>query len=348
MSISNTNRWKLGLFVIIGVSLTIGALMWLGISQLQRKTTPAYLYFAESVSGLEVGSPVEFLGVEIGRVEAIFPAPDRRHIEVRVGIFMDTLEAWGISPSEYEHRIEGQSFVSDEIRAQLVTRALTSTSFIQIDLFDADKYPRPEYTFPIPWETIYTVPSTFKSLERGLTELLEKWPEIADRASSLLRGLDDGVHALDFVRINEQALTLFEGADSMMRQLRSAPILDGDSQTMRKFEAALDELNGLLRELRGSNGAVERFVGSFEGAAIAIQGDFEGSDIPAAVAAAEAAGAGFEVTSQEMSQLMRERRGSLTQLDATLRGIQSIAELLARDPAALLYGKSPSRSSLPK
>lgn len=348
MSVTNTNRWKLGFFVVLGVTATISVLMWLGISQLQRKTTPAYFYFAESVSGLEIGSPVEFLGVEVGRVEGIFPAPDRRHIEVRAGIYVDTLEAWGISPSQYENRIEGQSFVSEDIRGKLVTRALTSVSFIEIDIFDPEKFTKPEYTFPIPWETIHTVPSTIKNFERGLMEALESWPAIAERVTRVLEGIDQSLEEIDFEGISTELVTVLSHADDMMARLESSPVIDGESETIQSFEATLAEVRGLIAELRGTDGAVERFVGSFQGAADAIADDFEGSDIPAAVIAVEAAGSGFEETSQEMTQVMGELRSSLTQLALTLRSIQGIADLLARDPGALLYGKSPSRSFPPK
>jgi paraquat-inducible protein B len=348
MSASNTNRWKLGLFVTIGVAVTVGALMWLGVSQLQRKTTPAYFYFKESVSGLTVGSPVEFLGVEVGRVEEIFPAPDRRHIEVRAGVYVDTLEAWGISPSTYEPRHDGQTFVSNDIRGQLVTRALTSVSFIEIDIFDPAKYPVPTYTFPIPWETIPTVPSTIKSFERGLMDALESWPKMAAKLESVLRRTDDGLGQINFEQINADLIGVLAGAEQLMVSLRSSPFVDGSSPTILKVDQTLDQLNLLVGDLRGSKGAVERIVGSFEGTASSLQGKIEGSDIPGAVKAVEAAGSGFEETSQEVSQLMRELRNSLVQLDATLRSVQGIADLLARDPGALLYGKPNSSPFKPK
>jgi hypothetical protein len=348
MSASNTNRWKLGLFVTIGTALSIGSLMWLGISQLQRRTTPAYFYFQESVNGLEVGSPIKFLGVEVGRVDDISPAPDRRHIEVRAGIYVDTLEAWGISPSEYENRIEGQSFVSEEIRAQLRTSALTSISFIQLGVFDAEKNPERAFTFPIPWETIPTVPSTFRSLETGLMDALEEWPAIAARAGNILRNIDQGLEELDFRTLNDEATTMMRGVDAMARELKASPIVDSDSPLIAKLAATLDELRGFLAELRGPEGAVEVFVGSVSGAADAIREDFAGSDFPGAVAAVEGAGRGFEGTSREMTLLLEELRASLSLLDATLRSVRGLTDLLARDPAVLLYGRTPQPPFLDK
>lgn len=340
MSVSNTNRWKLGLFVTVGIFLTVGSLMWLGISQLQRRTTPAYFYFTEAVNGLEVGSPVKFLGVQVGRVEEIFPAPDRRHIEVRAGIYVDTLEAWGISPADYENRIEGQPFVSEDIRGQLKTSALTSVSFIQLGIFDPERNPMPSYTFPIPWETIPTVPSTIRSLETGLMDALDMFPELGQHAEGILHQVDEGLVSVDFQALNDEAVAMMRGVDEMMEALASSPLIDGDSTTMIKLDGALDDLRGLLGELRGRQGKVSQFVDSVSGAADAIREDFARSDMPGAVAALQGAGEGFQATSQELTLLAGELRTSLVQLDATMRSLQRLVEVLARDPGALLYGKT--------
>ena len=338
MSVSNTNRWKLGLFVTVTVALTIGVLLWLGISQLQRRTTPAYFYFSESVSGLEVGSPVKFLGVEVGRVDEIFPAPDRRHIEVRAGIYTNTLAAWGIAPGEYEQHSESDDFVSPEVRGQLVTSALTSVSFIQLAIFDPAKHPLQHYTFPIPWETIHTLPSTFKSLERGLMDALERWPEISNLAIEVLRDLDQGVEDLNIKALSAGAVDMMAEVEDLSRKLDESPLVDRRSATFEKIHTVLDDLHVVLSGLRGDDGAIARF----ESAAQAFEEDFEGSDIPAAVAAVEDAGRGFEGSSQELTLMLQDMRKALTQLNATLGSVQNLTDLLNRDPASLLYGKSPT------
>jgi len=348
MTVSQTNRWKLGLFVTIGVFLTIATLMWLGISQLQRRTTPAYFYFAESVNGLEIGSPVKFRGVEIGRVEEVVPAPDRRHIEVRSGIYVDTLEAWGIQPTDFEQRPQGRTFVPADIRGQLVSSALTSISFIQIDVFPEANNPIPTYSFPIPWETVHTVPSTFKSLETGIMEALERWPEISGRVSSVLARIDDGLEQVDFAALNEESVTALRSADELMTSLRSSPLVDRESATFQELDGTLVELRALLQQLRGDGGDVDRFVGSISGAADAFREDFQGSDIPAAVEAMAAAGRGFEETSLELTQLVRDLQRSLKSLDAALGSVENMTDILSRDPAALIYGRSARKPFSPR
>src|SRR5690606_18835895 len=82
-----TNRWKLGLFVTLGFATGLLVLGWIGAERLRRETIELYYYFDEEVSGLDVGAPVEFRGVRIGKVSQIRAAPDRRNVEVTADIY---------------------------------------------------------------------------------------------------------------------------------------------------------------------------------------------------------------------------------------------------------------------
>ncbi len=345
MSVSNTNRWKLGLFVVGGVAVAVGSLMWLGITELQQRTTPVYFYFSESVNGLEVGAPVEYLGVELGRVEAVVPAIDRVHIEVQAGIYLNTLNAWGIAIPESGEK-QGELF--SNLRGQLVRSALTSVAFIELRQADPQKHPAQEFSFATPNRIVYTVPSTFVSLEKGLTEALEQWPEVASNAASVLEKLDRGLGAMDFVGLNRSGLETLAAAESLMNRVAESPVLDENSKTMQAFTVTLAEFRALLDQLRGPNGDVKRAVTSFVGAADAIHEDFGESDIPGTVAALERAGSGFEGTTQEMNAVLRDLRQSLRQLDATLGAVQGMADTISRDPGSVLHGRSPQKPFNPK
>jgi phospholipid/cholesterol/gamma-HCH transport system substrate-binding protein len=345
MAIANTNRWKLGLFVVVGVVVAVGSLMWLGITELQQRTTPVYFYFSESVNGLEVGAPVEYLGVELGRVEAISPALDRVHIEVQAGIYLNTLTAWGIAIPESG---EDQGELFSNLRGQLVRSALTSVAFIELRQADVDKDLVQEFSFATPPRLIYTTPSTFVSLEKGLTEALDQWPEIAGNAARVLEKMDGALGAMDFPEYNRSGLEALAAAEQLMEGIASSPILNAESDTMQSFSVTLGEFRALIDQLRGPDGDVNRAVTSFVGAADAIEEDFGESDIPGTVAALERAGVGFEGTSQEMNAVLRDLRQSLQQLDATLGAVQSMATLLSRDPSSVLHGRTPQQPFNPK
>ena len=65
------NYFRLGLFVLVGLALIVAGVVVLGAGALLRPTILAETYFNESVQGLDVGAPVKYLGVEIGKVSWI-------------------------------------------------------------------------------------------------------------------------------------------------------------------------------------------------------------------------------------------------------------------------------------
>ena len=71
MNNRETNYFRIGSFVIVGLALLIMALIIFGSGKLFQKTTYIETYFNESVQGLSVGSLVKYRGMEIGYVKEI-------------------------------------------------------------------------------------------------------------------------------------------------------------------------------------------------------------------------------------------------------------------------------------
>ncbi|HWO09338.1 MAG TPA: MlaD family protein, partial [Polyangiaceae bacterium] len=68
---TGTNHYKLGLFVLLGMAVALAFVITLGARNWNAATVRYVSYFDESVQGLEVGSPVKFRGVTVGRVAII-------------------------------------------------------------------------------------------------------------------------------------------------------------------------------------------------------------------------------------------------------------------------------------
>lgn len=79
---SQADKLKIGLFVVVGLAMGAGLLIWLGASRYFERTRTVVAYFEESVQGLQYDSPVKFRGVSVGRVKSIRMAPDKKLIEV--------------------------------------------------------------------------------------------------------------------------------------------------------------------------------------------------------------------------------------------------------------------------
>jgi len=63
--------FRLGLFVVVTVSVLVAVLFFLGGRKLFQPTFTFETYFNESVAGLELGAPVRFRGVPLGQVSEI-------------------------------------------------------------------------------------------------------------------------------------------------------------------------------------------------------------------------------------------------------------------------------------
>ena len=136
-----TDRWKLGLFVVIGLTVGLGSLFWIGAQRLNRDSVQIVTYFQEPVGGLEEGSAVKMRGVSVGIVDTITIAPDRRSVEVRANIFSDVLEMLGVSPEGTGTGRIGP----DDLRTQVAMAGITGTKYVLVDFFPPDEHPLPRW-----------------------------------------------------------------------------------------------------------------------------------------------------------------------------------------------------------
>jgi len=73
-----TNQWKLGAFVVGSVLVGLAAAVVLTAQTMQVVTVTYASYFDEAVTGLEVGSPVRYRGVKIGKPQyCLLPVTNR-------------------------------------------------------------------------------------------------------------------------------------------------------------------------------------------------------------------------------------------------------------------------------
>ncbi len=199
MATTATNHWKLGLFVLLGVGVMLGALFWLGARRFRRESFPAVSYFDESVQGLDVGSPVKFRGVTVGTVSDITIAPDHRHVQITADMYVDALVRLGLRARAPR---KGEEFTAPNWRVQLASAGITGVRFIQTDFFDPERYPPPNLPFEPPWNYVPSVPSTLKNVEEAAIEILNRLPVLADRAKDTLADMRKTLGSIDRLAVD--------------------------------------------------------------------------------------------------------------------------------------------------
>jgi len=314
-----TNHWKLGLFVIVGVGLALAALVVLGARRWNDKTLDYFSFFDESVQGLEVGSPVKFRGVTIGRVAAIDVAPDHRHVQVSNQLFVDQLGRLDLGSAHGEAGVSARP----GLRMQLAQTGITGVKFMLLDYFDDKAYPAPILPFKAPANTIPSTPSTMKNLEDSVVRTANQFPDIASALLGTVTRLNELMTSVDQEQLPSGAAATLAEANGTLRELRAqlkavnaGALSTHAERSMTSLDETLATTNQILSRLGSDKGLFQ----SAERAANSLNEVARG---------AQSVGPELELT-------LREVR------DAA-RSVHHFVDALERDPDMLLKGRAEAR-----
>jgi len=321
------NRWKLGLFVLTGGALCLTALAWLGAAGMQRQKRIAWAYFDEALTGLEEGSPVRFRGVRIGVVDTIRIGRDKKHLAVQMSLFEEYLPELGL---ELDQALGGEPLVTD-LRAQVVMSWVTGTAFVQVDFYPDPGGQPQQLPFACAINTLRTVPSTAKSLEAAGREVLRDLPAIATATLELVQLLQRELAAARLpavmTRLDEVLMALQGQIDLLASQQTVATVTDG-------FAA----VGTTARSLQADQGPVQAALHEVAELAASLRAELAGAELPTTAAS-------LRETAQGLGAFGHNLQQDLASLPRTLAALQRLAELLERDPAALLRGRNSTPQS---
>jgi ABC-type transporter Mla subunit MlaD len=320
-----SNHWKLGVFVVAGLLLTLATVVVVGARSLRRDVGVYVSYFDESVQGLEVGSPIKFRGVTIGSVGRIMVAPDRRHVEVESELGVDELTRLGLDIAEKPglFHIPRKLQMAPDLRLQLASGGLTGVKFLQLDFFDIGHYPAPVLPFEVPDNYIPTAPSMMKSLEDSLLLIANRLPEIAYQVSSIAGEIDVIVRDVNNRQIPERIVSTLDTIDGFLATANRV-VGDVDAKGLsRSASRALDGVHGAAGRLDGILASIDRDDGL--------------------LASVERASDAVGDTLREADGLGGQLVDALESVQTSARSIRKLTEALEQDPEMLVKGRSPEK-----
>ncbi len=258
---TKTNPTAVGAFVIGAIAIAVVAVMLFGGSSLFEKRFECVLYFDESISGLDVGAPVEFQGVRVGTVTDVRLEvhAETRELLRPVRMQLEGSRFHHIGSQGHEGASEvGMNRIVDELglRARLASQSLlTGKLKIELGLYPNEPIVRKnrnpdEYELP-------TLPSTLRKVKQDLSELpiadmVTEAHEAIQRLSDLM---DPEVTGQTIKNLNETLVNL----SSMLAKLdqRLDPLLLSMTRTSDQAGAFLNpnsdvraELDLLIHEIR--------------------------------------------------------------------------------------------------
>jgi ABC-type transporter Mla subunit MlaD len=323
---------RVGALVLAGLVLAVGFILFFTASRYGSGAVMYETYSRESVQGLEVGAPVRYRGVAIGRVAEIglVSAEYRRPQGDTFGAsFQLVFIRFLVDGSRIGDTPSVEEAVSQGLRVRMASQGITGVNYLEVDFVDADRFPPRE----VPWTPRYAyipaIPSTVAQVQNAAEALLTKLQH-AD-LSGLVTNLVDLVADLrGQVHDGDLAVTLRE-ASQLLRTLRQ--LADGA------------DLPGVLGEVRGAAADARALLNDpnlrqtlTNLAAATAEARNVAARLPGSVATLDSA---LRSARGATSDVQAELAPILRDLRAAVANLRDTTEQLRRSPSQLLLGAPP-------
>ncbi|MGE4539178.1 MAG: MlaD family protein [Desulfovibrio sp.] len=334
---AKANKPLLGLFVLGALALGLGAIVALGSGTFFTPKLRCIMFFPNSVSGLEVGSPVLFRGVPLGAVKEIRILADPEHLSFSIPVVVEILGGRVELSGPGQDKTSAETLltvrklspealirllVQKGLRAQLVTQSfVTGQLAVALDIMP-DTPERLVGTSDL--VEIPTVPSMFEKL----TKTLERLPlqELVDRLIGAVTGIEELINSPQVKRLPAKLDTTLNTATAMLEAVKSQV-----NPLARTLEQTLDAYSGLARNL-------DRSADGLATSATSAMGSFD-----ATLKDARGALGNFRKIVNAGSPTVTDLNRALSEIASAARSIRELADFLERHPEALIQGKGSPR-----
>ena len=315
------NPTVIGAFVIGAFVLAVAAVLLLSSGGLFVEKPRFVLYFKGSVKGLDVGSPVNFRGVNIGTVTNIQLVMGEGMSDIRIPVIIEINPANFLRSDQMVTQMTGGTneklagLIDAGLRAQLqLLSQLTGQLFIQLDfnpgtpveLVGDDRYPE-----------IPTVPTPIEKITRKL----EDFP--VDKVMNNIIATSEGLTKLvNSPELHQSLLSLNETLENIDRLVKSPEL----QKSITSLHAALDDLGTLARH---ADKQVEPLTAKMHIALDATRDTL--------IQARGTLASAQHLASDE--KLLYAIDNALAEITGAARSVRDLTDFLERQPQSILRGK---------
>ena len=260
----------IGMFVIAASIIAVAAVMVFGAAKFFARTQTFISFFSETVNGLDVGAPLKYKGVKIGKVEGIFISSSKNikesSVSVVYSIDIDQLRRkTGKKFKNFDEWIDEQ--IAEGLRARLNYQSIvTGMLYVELD-FIADR--GESYEIKYAGTRFKEIPAAksglaelAKGLEKTMTDISKiDFASIGNNLNAVLAKTSQKLDDVDAKAISDKALAT----------LTSIEILASDkdiSEAIKKLDRLLDSSDALVKDagvqLASLSGKTDSLLGHSE------------------------------------------------------------------------------------
>jgi phospholipid/cholesterol/gamma-HCH transport system substrate-binding protein len=250
------NYFKIGVFVVFAIVLIVVAVILFGAGLFSRNVIRLESYFAESITGLTPGSPVEFRGVPIGKVEHIgfvgsayelSPAEASRYATyVRVVYAVPRADLPEFAGEQFEQALA--QMVKHGLRVRVSSNILTSQAYLEANYVDPNRFP----VEPVPWTPVYfripSAPGELTTIKDSIDSILNQLQTIdvkglVDTMDRLFNSLDQVITDANVPALSRDARALLAETRRKVAALEMDKINAGAQQFLASLNQAVADAN---------------------------------------------------------------------------------------------------------
>ena len=313
---------RLGFFVVVGLMVILVTGLFFIQRLRSREVIALVTYFTESVSGLDIASPVRYRGVSVGRVSDVRIHPDGDTIEVDFELFQDRLATIGESVTRVQRAAELP--MAPRLRARVVGNPVTGEGYLLLDI-PRNPPPLPALGFTPRRGYVPAMPSVLATVQDRLPAVLERAEETLQTLRELVARVPDSLDRSDrFFTSVERLLH-----ESQLPELRAHLRTFSTSTTAQiaQITSHISQITSHIDRIAGTNGSLIKVA---EEARSALRE----AEVPALAQATRDAADRTSLAADDL-------RRSLPAIRETLAQLRELTRFLNEQPESVLYGPRP-------
>ncbi len=297
----NNKNFAVGLFVAVGLAVFVAGTLWLTGRQGSEPTSYYSMFFEKDVSGLMLGGPVFYLGVDVGTVTAMEIIPGN---PMQVRVDAEVLKSTPINSGTF---------------ASLAFQGITGVAVIKLSA-DPGVY---EY-LSSDTENGYPV---IEVRDAGFSALLARAPGVVDRIDSLLLQVSQilGEENREFVSGILADLKTVTNALAINEQtISELPVLL--KETIEELQVNLEQIKAMLANMEAPLSSTLTNLEQTTQNLVQMTGRLD---------------TWTEINDTDMNAFMGDGLGQVpalvTEARATIREVNKLMNDLRQDPSMLIY-----------
>ena len=253
--------FRIGLFVVVALAILAGGLIAFGAGQMFRPRIYIETYVDGTVQGVDVGSPVKFRGVPIGRVSAInftfneYGAPSQvnRFNYVRILMEIDREMFPGMFTENLTPVIETN--VAQGLRARIEPQGITGINYIEINYVnDPSQFP----PLAIDWKPHYyyipSAPGQLTNMLDSINNIMRQIEQLniggmSKSITELLANLNKAVTGAEITKISADLQTLLSEFRNALKAANVGQLSEEARRMIEDIEKSNAELQTVLKNL---------------------------------------------------------------------------------------------------